>query len=1542
MTLLSNAAMYHKTWATFVDDAISKHHQSTNDGSAGNSRDGIVGSGRIDLQDVMRVEEILARIERAEGGWIDYERTPDGDDGADVDASSLASGSLPRSSGRKALDTLPPMFQNPGPSFLASMYNPAPVIAYSGKDGPQPNDVKASRSGAKERSCAEDKYLPVVRDSFAVSGSMGDYNGLGGVYAAKEDQLCSSQMAVGSGDGTASEHEGRRRCLESRPGGPETKTEQQPIGRDDLSELMESLHLDGTESGLSTPPPVRGQLEEQGDDLHRGAQQPAGAQALEGPASATSSSDPLDRKISVASAYENEEMFAVSQKHTKGGSNGGGEQVVCPLEQEEEEKGVVRCVAASSSGATPLRPDLFSEDVLMSELSACPDATRIEGEETAHGETTGAEGDKKEEEQSPLFASSEDKSSMIGGVTAVHASPRGVGKSGEEDHLRGAVLSVQRSGVEVGVTVLEGSGYGDSGSGSSRTDLSGEFVAAATAAALVEEDDDVLGAVDGAVDDSQCALVPTPLAGSSSSSSSSAPVNDGAAAAARAIPSGAECCHRSPLQLEFERKVSAAGNGRNGDALSGERKVGADDGDLSDGDRIRFVGSTLNAPDKLLSLLSSPVGNDPTPASVSAPAAGLNGGRPSPHHEPSSQGDARLERRAQAGDKARVDEQAESPEILRLGPASPARERMICHERRPSFDRGFSGVRDVGGVLHGGGVPGNNGASFTLARSPASTRGVRRDQRLRSMLSPDTEGVGFLDGTGGVSSLSPFVLAGSFDVADMGDAGYGSGNGGGWALPSGGGDGDCDLSPVRSATSETTDDVPSPPQGLGTPSSVFPRSGEDMSEDGDTTLTPEVETRLSSSRSPFVVSAGSRLEEEEGGDPGCGNVDASTREGRSTRKQADSGGFMPPPPPRHPSFSPRRTTSKHRERALSFSRKTHEERCATQSSAADTRVVPLRTALGDRTNAAPRGRCDGRSDEEESLPVSTRDGGRCDGGGGVRRCGVAEYSEQASIDSFSESEPGRSKPGVSATEAGADEDMTDGSSLAEGTPRRRGAGARDCYLGGFYPPLQVANLASKAREGLTLSTLQESTLQWMLWRERGEKGGRSAVAAGASVSDDDDDDDDAIDIKGGLLGHLSSEEASACLHALVRAGVTFNDGDGSRGMVGRARRTHNGTGLPCGSTLILAPTKEAAWRWSDRLESGSGGLSVLSYVMPLRERRRLSAKQVAAFDVVVTTYDVLKAKEVPRGVEAKEATSPRSWALPGSTQWRTRNGKEAGQKRSSSSASMTDHMVSLLHGVWWDRVVADGAQILATQRSARAVAALTLAGTARWCLVDCESMSIVEDASDRMRAWIGREKEDNFLEECLAAFLRVPAAVPLVDVAESLFFRSRPRHIAPLYPRAPGAADNSLSLTEGDDSSGCSLRHRRRSSRGANTRRGGGMCVKKRGSGREGRPSEEGKRLSTMEQVGDGGRGWGALPIDGGRSQGTSHAKSRGIGGRREGSPENVERGHGGGGIRRGEDDRGGAASGRQFSRGGITYVPSRLRLRRARGETGPMQVDQK
>lgn len=64
---------------------------------------------------------------------------------------------------------------------------------------------------------------------------------------------------------------------------------------------------------------------------------------------------------------------------------------------------------------------------------------------------------------------------------------------------------------------------------------------------------------------------------------------------------------------------------------------------------------------------------------------------------------------------------------------------------------------------------------------------------------------------------------------------------------------------------------------------------------------------------------------------------------------------------------------------------------------------------------------------------------------------------------------------------------------------------------------------------------------------------------------------------------------------------------------------------------------------------------------------------------------------------------------------------------------------SCFRKVWWERVVADGAQLLGNHRSARAVAAFALVGTARWCVVERESMAMVENTSERMRVggWVG-------------------------------------------------------------------------------------------------------------------------------------------------------------------------------------------------------------
>ena len=71
---LSNEALYQKNWSSFVDGAISKHQRQ---GQSGCSRgEGSVGAGRFELRDVMCLEEVLAKLESAEGGWIDYDGRP--------------------------------------------------------------------------------------------------------------------------------------------------------------------------------------------------------------------------------------------------------------------------------------------------------------------------------------------------------------------------------------------------------------------------------------------------------------------------------------------------------------------------------------------------------------------------------------------------------------------------------------------------------------------------------------------------------------------------------------------------------------------------------------------------------------------------------------------------------------------------------------------------------------------------------------------------------------------------------------------------------------------------------------------------------------------------------------------------------------------------------------------------------------------------------------------------------------------------------------------------------------------------------------------------------------------------------------------------------------------------------------------------------------------------------------------------------------------------------------------------------------------------
>ncbi|CAM9419889.1 unnamed protein product, partial [Hapterophycus canaliculatus] len=827
----------------------------------------------------------------------------------------------------------------------------------------------------------------------------------------------------------------------------------------------------------------------------------------------------------------------------------------------------------------------------------------------------------------------------------------------------------------------------------------------------------------------------------------------------------------------------------------------------------------------------------------------------------------------------------------------------------------------------------------------------RQPRGVGSPVSPDVGGFG---GCGGFDALplSPLALVGPLDTSGADDDAPGDerrGGGSGWGVPPAGSGVDCGLSPVRSARSESTfefDDGPSSlQQSRDTP--LFPDEEEEEEEEeengdsGEIALTPE------QSRSSRFAHACS-VREKGRRDHGLGdlNVDAGVNEEDEER---EPGGFMPPPPSRQPSLATRAKDQRHQHAltpdALTLPRKSPTPECRRRDPSS-TNHRPTRPAFRDRTN---EGRDNGGDDSrDQNTPSKASARGYCSGGGGG---GGVGYNEQASIGSFTESEGGESRVEDSfrnGCHRGGKENG-DGSSLVEGTPRRRGVGSGKDDLGGYYPPLQVATTATiQAEGGSSLTTLQRSTLRWMVWRERGEddegrvegpgRGSASLAAATASFSSEASSNSEGgadTDVKGGVLGHLSSEEASTCVYALVKGGAAYdNNTRGATTGRGEQRRDHPGTGLPCGRTLILAPTKEAAWRWVDGLESGAGGLSVLSYVMPLKERRRISAKQAAAFDVVVTTYDVLKAKEVPRGVHPTRTTSPRRWALPGSAEWRTRNEREDCQKR--PAARKTDLLVSVLHGVWWDRVVADGAQILVTQRSARAAAALSLLGTTRWCVVGRENMDLVESSSERMRS--------------LAAFLRVPADVPLVQAAESLFYASRPCHVAPLHPRvAGGAADNSLSLNYGagrrSSSPGASSRQELPRSRtsadggGGSSRRsvdgdGGGRGARSGASGK--REAAEGKGLDLNPSATRGNAG---VVVRGGRGEAAGRKMTSRIS---TGGGENSRESRRGGAEGIEIEPAAGAAGGQALSRGRVTYASTTLKLRRAGGVGGGVPYGQK
>lgn len=187
-----------------------------------------------------------------------------------------------------------------------------------------------------------------------------------------------------------------------------------------------------------------------------------------------------------------------------------------------------------------------------------------------------------------------------------------------------------------------------------------------------------------------------------------------------------------------------------------------------------------------------------------------------------------------------------------------------------------------------------------------------------------------------------------------------------------------------------------------------------------------------------------------------------------------------------------------------------------------------------------------------------------------------------------------------------------------------------------------------------------------------------------------------------------------------------------------------------------------------------------------------------------------------------------------------------------------------------------------------------------------------------------------FLGKCksLAAFLRVPADVPMVRAAESMFYESRPMHVAPLHPRGAGGADNSLSLDCGAESASANLA----SSPHNPSPRARGIIAGSNNSNTQsldGGAGEKGestaKKASKLSARRGSGGGVGVVQRGGPADEPRRKTSSRPCAKAGHDSPENGSCRGGGNGTRTQS-----ANGGEQLSREHVTYMATTLTLRRA------------
>jgi DNA repair protein RAD16 len=210
---------------------------------------------------------------------------------------------------------------------------------------------------------------------------------------------------------------------------------------------------------------------------------------------------------------------------------------------------------------------------------------------------------------------------------------------------------------------------------------------------------------------------------------------------------------------------------------------------------------------------------------------------------------------------------------------------------------------------------------------------------------------------------------------------------------------------------------------------------------------------------------------------------------------------------------------------------------------------------------------------------------------------------------------------------------------------------------------------------------QYDAVTWMQCRERGESTDRRLSAACRKLN-----------ATGGILADDMGLGKTVCCLAVV---VRGQEAEQQRLQEEQPQKGDTMEAYQTCRTLVVAPLSLLG-QWEKEIKQKTN-LSV--YTHHGKERARAKANGALVFDrydVVLTTYDTLKAKEV----------------LPvalGGGGWRRK-------RRGGGGTEDSREAVSLLHTIQWGRVVLDEAHLIANHRTARFKAACGLQAKARWCL----------------------------------------------------------------------------------------------------------------------------------------------------------------------------------------------------------------------------------